>query len=342
MKINPTKKSIFILFALVVSILIINSSTNMFNIFKKTDSQRIALGLEIFSESEYSNFIKLVKSDLTSRGIEVGGVKDGYLTAKVDGSEQSFGLVNLAQNCKLVAQTEWTSVIKEHFDALARSKGDEADMQKNITDFNKIKDLLAVQLYPDDYLNAAGELKMEVITRSNIPIVNNTLVLDLPASIRPVKKSEAKVWNKTEDELFAVALNNTFNKIKPEIIEQQMQGGKVTFITSDNFLTAVLVLNLKKFNQCIGAHGSLVAIPTRGVIMCYPINDLGVVKAISGFAPFVTKLHSEGPGSLSPKLYWYQDDRFTDIPYKIENGKLHFAPPQNFLDTLNKLEKPKN
>jgi len=157
----------------------------MFNIFKKTESQRITLGLEIFYESEYGNFIKLVKSDLTSRGIVVGGVKDGYLTAKVDGNEQSFGLISLTQNCKLVVQTD------------------------------------------------------------------------------------------------------------------------------------------------------LLAIPTRGMIICYAINDFKVVKAISGFVPFMTKLHSEGPGSLSPKLYWYQDDKFTDLPYKIENGKLNFAPPQNFVDMLN-------
>ncbi len=339
----PSKPIIRGIISVVVVIVIVllsqySNSTNMFNIFKKADSQRLALGLDVFSESEYGNFIKLVKSDMTSRGFEVGDVKDGYLTAKLNGKETSFGLVNLAQNCKLVKQAEWPAVIKDHFDALEKSNADEADIQKNITDFSKIKDLLAIQLYPDDYLNAAGDLKKEVITRSSIPTVNSTLVLDLPSSIRPLKNSEVKAWNKSEDEVFALALNNTFNKIKPEIIEQEMPGGKMTFITSDNFLTAVLVLNLKKFNRCMGAHGSLVAIPTRGVIMCYPINDLNVVKAISSFAPFVTKLHSEGPGSLSSKLYWYQGDTFTDLPYKIEDGKLNFAPPQNFVDMLNTLK----
>jgi hypothetical protein len=314
----------------------------MFNIFKKTDPQQITLGLENFSKSEYDDFMKLVRSDLEGRGFVIGDIKDGFLTTKLDGKDESFGLVNLAQNCKLAKKSDWPQIIKGHFDALARSKNDEADLQKNLTDFNKIKDLIAIQLYPDDYLNAPGELKKEVITRNSIPGVNNTLVLDLPSSIRPVKSSEAKVWNKTEDELFALAFNNTFNKIKPEIIEQQMPGGKVAFITSDNFLTAVLVLNLKKFAQCLGTHGSLVSIPTRGVIMCYPINDLAVVKAISSYAPFVSKLNAEGPGSLSPKLFWFQDDKFTDLPYKLENGKLNFAPPQNFLDMLNKLEEPKN
>ena len=342
MKLDTNHKSIVVLLIFVLLILILNNYTNMFNIFKKTDSKQTTLGLEVLSKSEYSDFMKLVRNDLENRGFVVGDVKDGFLTTKLDGKDENFGLVNLAQNCKLAKQTEWPGIIKEHFDALARSKSDEGDLQKNLTDFNKIKDLLAIQLYPDDYLNAVGELKKEVITRSSIPNVNNTLVLDLPSSIRPVKSSEAKVWNKTEDELFSVALDNTFNKIKPEIIEQQMPGGKVTFITSDNFLTAVLVLNLKKFNQCIGVHGSLVSIPTRSVIMCYPINDLAVVKAISSYAPFVSKLNAEGPGSLSPKLFWFKDNKFTDLPYKLESGKLNFAPPQIFLDMLNKLEEPKN
>ena len=313
----------------------------MFNIFKKTDSQQITLGLEIFSKSEYDDFMKLVKSDLESRGY-VGDIKDGFLTTKLDGKDESFELVDLAQKCKLVKKSDWPQTIKEYFDVLARYKNDEADLQKNLTDFNKIKNLIAIQLYPDGYLNAASKLKKEVITRNSIPGVNNTLVLDLPSSIRPVKSSEAKVWNKTEDELFALAFNNTFNEIKPEISEQQVPGGKITFITSDNFLTRVLVLNLKKFGQCIGTHGSLVSIPTDSTVMCYPINDLAVVKVMPIYASFVFKLNAEGPGSLSPKLFWFQDDKFTDLHYKLENGKPIFSLPQNFLDMLNKLEEPKN
>ena len=314
----------------------------MFNFFKKSDSQRIALGLELFSETEYDHFIKLVKSDLTSRGIEVIGEKNGYLTAKVDGNEQNYGLLNLAQKCKLIAQSKWQSVIKEHFDAFANIKGDEAEIQKNITDFTKMKDIIAVQLYSDDYLNAMGEFKKEVITRSNIPNINSTLVLDLPTSIRTIKKSEVQAWDKTEDELFATALTNTFNKINPHIFEQQVSGGKVTIINSDSFLTAVLVLNLKKFNQCLGTYGSLVAIPTQGVIICYPIHDQRVVEVIPSFISLITQLHSEGPASLSPNLYWYRNDTFINLPYKIENGKLNFAPPQNFFDILNKLVESKS
>ena len=336
-------KLILVIVILVVLVILVaisknTNSTNMFNIFQKTDSQQTSLGLNFLSTSEYNNFIALVKSDLVNRGMVIGDVKDGFSTAKVNGKDENFGLVNLAQNCKLANETEWANIIKTHFDALAKSRSDDANVQSEISDFTKVKDLLAVQLYPDDYFNAAGGLKNDIITRSDIPNVISTIVFDLPTSIQTVKRSNAIVWNKTDDELFALALDNTFNKITPQIFDQQLGGVKATFITSDNYLTAVLVLNLKKYSQCIGNNGSLLAIPTRGAIMCYPINDLGVVKAISGFAPFVSKLNAEGPGSLSAKLFWYKDSKFTNLPYNLDGGKLNFIPPQSFVDMLNTLK----
>ncbi len=327
--------------AILVVLAVISRSTNlinMLNIFQKTDSEQTSLGLDFLSKSEFNNFFALVKNDLVNRGMVIGEIKDGLLIAKVSGEDVNFGLINLAQNCKLVNEAEWTALIKNHFDTLAKSRSDDADIRNNVSDFVKVKDFLAVQLYPDDYFNSVGELKNEVITRSVMPSVISTLVFDLPTSIQTVVLSNVKVWNKTEDELFSLALANTFRKITPRIFEQQLGGVKVTVIGSDNYLTAVLVLNLNKYNQCIGNNGSLVAIPTRDVIMCYPINDLGVVKAISGFAPLVSKLNAEGPGSLSSKLYWYKDNKFTNLPYNFDEGKLNFIPPQSFVDMLKALK----
>ncbi len=314
------------------------SSMNIFNLFKKVDQQQDVLGLEIFSQSEYSDFIGLVKRDLQSRGFVVGDTKDGFLAVKKQGKDESFGLINVAQQCKLAKKEEWPAIIKNHFDTLSKSEGDDQELLKSITNFDKIRGFLAVQLYPDDYLNAVGKMKEEVIMRSEIPTVNDTLVFDLVNSIRPVKISESEAWGKSNDELFAIALENTFKKIKPEIIEQQTEGGKVTFITSDSFLTSVLVLNLKKFSQCIGIHGSLVAIPTRGVIMCYPIENLGLTKIISGYILFASKLYTEGPGSLSSKVYWYKDGNFMNLPYSLTTEKIDFTPPKGFVDMLNTLK----
>ena len=167
------------------------------------------------------------------------------------------------------------------------------------------------------------------------------LVFDQPSSIRIVKKDESSAWQKSEEELFAIALENTVQKINPEVASEPVENDFITLITSDHILTAASVLRLNRFPECIGMHGSMVAIPNRGTIMCYPINDLGVVKMASLYMTFVPRWHAEGPGSLSPRIYWYKDGLFTDLPYRVEENELRFSLPQSFVEVLNQLSEPK-
>ena len=37
-------------------------------------------------------------------------------------------------------------------------------------------------------------------------------------------------------------------------------------------------------------------------------------------------------------LFWYKDGTYTELPYKFENGKLQFFPPDNFVELLNELK----
>ena len=332
---------VVLLVAVLLSVLYKTKSTSMLNFFKKVDQQKSSLGLEIFSTDEYGEFIHLVKSDLSERGYIVSGVNDGFLSTKIDGKGKNFGLVNLAQNCKLAQKQEWSSIIKNHFDALKQSDTDESELQKNIATFDKIKGLIAVQLYPVDYFDSVPEMKQSSISRSAMPGVMSVLVFDMPKAIRGVKRTESKMWNKSDNELFAIGLANVFKKTQTKLTSQDVPGGKVFFITAESFLTGVLALNLKQFNECLSQNGSLVSIPARGIILCHPILDLGVVKIISTLAPYTAKIFGEGPGSLSPRLYWYKDDMFTDLPYSISEGKFNFAPPDIFVGLLNKLDKPK-
>ena len=109
-------------------------------------------------------------------------------------------------------------------------------------------------------------------------------------------------------------------------------------ISSDNILSAVQVFNLKKYRECIGSHGAIVGLPTRNIILCYPINDLKVVKAITTMGAMISNMNIAGPGSLSPLLYWYNDDVFESEPYEIKDKKFNFSPTDKFVAELNLLK----
>jgi len=83
--------------------------------------------------------------------------------------------------------------------------------------------------------------------------------------------------------------------------------------------------------------GSLIGVPHRHAVIIYPIESLQVVQAINRLIPTIHGMHNEGPGSISNKLLWYQDDEFRDLPYGVEGNKLRFMPPEFFVEMLNSM-----
>lgn len=49
-------------------------------------------------------------------------------------------------------------------------------------------------------------------------------------------------------------------------------------------------------------------------------------------------MNQEGPGSLSKNVFWYNENKLTNLPYELENGKLKFIPPNSFVEMLNSLK----
>ena len=52
------------------------------------------------------------------------------------------------------------------------------------------------------------------------------------------------------------------------------------------------------------------------------------------------RMHAEGPGSISDGLFWLRDGALVRLPHRVEDGRLVFAPPDEFLDVLYGLDNP--
>ena len=48
---------------------------------------------------------------------------------------------------QIVWREEWPAIVKDHFDRLAVSKTEDEELDKNMADFEKIRQYLALQLY---------------------------------------------------------------------------------------------------------------------------------------------------------------------------------------------------
>ncbi len=283
-----------------------------------------------FTDEEYDAFMQVVADYFKAKGTRVT-MGDGVVTTR-DGKHQ-LGLLNIAQSCARSARSEWSSLIAAHFDSILSLPEKE---QITAEAYDKVKDLLAIRLWPDDIVEQVKEGKL--IYRRDLAGTVSVLVYDLPTSVRNVLPDDIQAWGKTPDELFTQALDNTLAKYRLKGSQESLADDvKVWIFVSDNFFVASQALLIEEYPECLGRYGALVGVPVRGVMLCYPINDDEMVKAVTLLIPALYGMERDGPGSISPKLYWYDDGRFVDLPYELTEAELHFLPPEPFVRMLNRL-----
>ena len=45
-------------------------------------------------------------------------------------------------------------------------------------------------------------------------------------------------------------------------------------------------------------------------------------------------MYREGPGSISPHLYWWREGRFAQLPSKVTATSVTFSPPDVFVSEV--------
>jgi hypothetical protein len=290
---------------------------------------------------QYQMFVDRVGEHFTNqkRRFTLG---DGvvYVEDRKTGGKQQLGLLNLAQMCARNEPKDWAEIISDHFRTLEKSYSEQKVLDERIDDFARVAELLAVRLWPEQYLTDLGE-RNKILHRKELPGTISALVFDLPSSIRNVTPEEVKSWGKSETELFRIGLANVMENCIPDVSDQDLGDGiTLTLFSDESFFVASHALLLEEHPDCIGSFGTLVGIPHRHVMLAFPIQDRRVLQAIPMMIPIIAGMERDGPGSISPFLYWYKDGDFTKLPYRIEKNTLDFTPPEDFIEMVNLLGDP--
>jgi hypothetical protein len=308
----------------------------MFSFFnKKNTKTETPNWASFFDNSEYSTFIYEIENYFKKINIQFE-ISDGIITV----NENEFGLSNLglsnvAQNCKQDKPKNYKEIIKDHFNSMIEANKFELEFDKIADNFEEVKKYIGVRLYNEEYIDYVG--KEFTIGKEFVGDIYSMIVFDFPHSIANIKPEQIKTWGKSINELFEIGIQNIKEKYPLTITKENFSAFDIWFTNSDHFFTPNIVFDIENRKELIGSNGSLIGIPHRHSAIIYPIENLEVVKAMNGIFPAIYNMNIEGPGSLSNNVFWYKDGIFTKIPYKLEDGKLQFFPPDNFLKLLNEL-----
>ncbi|MFF3494238.1 immunity 49 family protein [Streptomyces sp. NPDC002795] len=217
-----------------------------------------------------------------------------------------FPLANLARRCAQAPEEDWPALVDAHFAALAdASRGGEG-----------AEELLAgtcLRLVPAD---AVGGAVAPVHAREVAEGLRLVLALEGPDSVRLL--TDEDVARAGADELWAAARRAlTRSPMRHE--EVRLDGHPVLYSVygeAHSVATKAVVLPevvAEVTGRRMPDAGALVAVPTRHLLAFHPIVDGSAADALNDLATYAVRAHDEGPGPLSPRVYWWHDGRLTSL-----------------------------
>ena len=291
---------------------------------------------KFLSGKEYKEFMTRVDEYFKGKGLNYIH-NNGRLEVPDNpfGMEQ-LGLVNLAQRCKLAGPGDWSEIIRDHFEGMIKANEFDKEFSKKKKDFSQVKEFIGVKLYHESYFDAVG--MANVICRPFASAIIEVLIFDLPQTISNIKPEEANAWNVSTSDLFRIGFENIHKQYPANISKEAFETFSIWFCQADHFFVTNLALDHNEMKKYSGSKGALVGMPHRHALLIYPIESLEVVKAINTLIPVIAGMNNEGPGSISEKLFWYNEERYIEIPYELSEKKLSIKPPNEFVEMMNLLK----
>ncbi len=285
----------------------------------------------------YHAFLSLIEGYFRNRDISIEIDQDEGLVRPNSGApafSSVFGLQNIAQACRQADRDEWRELIAAHFDSIFEAIGDDNALEIDMSDFGRLKGRLRARLYPVDIIHHTAE----IVQRAGPEGTLEVLVLDLPTTVRTVSRAEADAWRLDPEDLLDIGRQNLRASGRlAETVFPLEPGAWLKVLTGDPYYAASHALLLDEYLRDDLPHGALVGIPKRDMLLLHEIRDMGLMEALTALLQLIVGMHRDGPGSLSPFLYWRHDGEFTVIPYDLDDDTLTLAPPDEFVELMDEL-----
>jgi len=260
-------------------------------------------------------------------GLTVASIDPGVVRLR---SGRSLALLQLAQHCQARPRDEWSSLIADHLRTMTAHL-DQIAEPTSIFD-------LRIRLVPDTPADS-GTLR-QLGGRPFADGVIQVLAVDVDDAVRCVPASEIAANGWDVDEAWASArLQTELLESPDEIHIVDIGGADLIHVFGERPFTAgtVGVIDdvIAEYAH-IGDLGAIVSIPLRHSVLVHPIDNASVRFGIAGMIPIARQLFKQGPGSVSPHLYWWRDGSLEWIPTFFDGttSGVEFYPSPELADVV--------
>ena len=276
---------------------------------------------ERLSTTELAEMGRLVEAYFSSvhRAVTVSG----YDVSFADGSHR--GLANLAQVLANCDRADWESEIARHFEP--------SDDDDHPSTWSEAAERVRLRLFRSEAFPPGHP----AVTWPVCDDLAAVLMLDGAEQARPLNSGELVDWRVKSELAFDRALHNSVKLEAVETEQKDGENGADLRVLHGGFYTSVNVLVLERHLDGEAPHGAVVAIPNRHVVLFHRIVDAGVMSAVNTMIITAGSFYDQGPGAISPFLYWWQPDRLVTMEARFDGGAVHFDPPEEFTQLVHDL-----
>jgi hypothetical protein len=286
------------------------------------------------SGEEYRAFEGEMLAEFRRRGYEPRLTGDGGIDAAGGRNPGVYGLFNIAQVCHANDRGVWPRIIRDHvgmLDSAAALAGEPMEIET-------ARPLLRVRLFR--VADTQPNLLDSIVKRELAPDLLGALAIDLPTTVRTCSDDDVEHWGISVDEAFGIAIANLADEVRGYVREELDLGDGQTghMFLGDTFFVPSQIVRFAEIVDDAG-NGALVVLPNRHQLAWHVISSgAGTVAAITSMTDIAATGYREGPGSLTPDLYWWHEGDLTLLARVWPDRKaVQFDPPAEFGELLDSL-----
>ncbi|MFF1557118.1 immunity 49 family protein [Streptomyces sp. NPDC058279] len=231
-------------------------------------------------------------------------------------------LHNLAHACRAAPEADWPDLVAAHFAALEAGAGGGESAEELLRGAHPR--LLPVDAFTPEL---AGAMRYARAVADGLVLA---YALDRPTSVRILTDRDVELVG--DRELWRAAYDNVM-RVPVEYAEVPGEGGARLYSVygDSHFVAAKAVYLAEVARQVTGEPlpeaGALVVVPSRHNLVYHPIGDGSVLGAVNSLASYALGAYEDGPGALSPRVYWWHDGRLTSLTVIDEDTRTFSVQP---------------
>lgn len=242
------------------------------------------------SATQHEQLLSIVLDHLGPDNVEV--LEGGWAVRDRRGV---YGLVNLAQELAGIPTAEWPERVGERLAMLG------ATSPEFPTDYDQAGPNLRIRLSAD------GSQPGWAAYRTICDGLDEVLMMRNDVGCITVSPSQVASWGISVDRAFEDARQHTIWDEPRERKILARGDSKVVWVRANFFASSVL-LSLDHLLSRSNRFGAVAMAPCRDALIYAEVTDDRIIASVAGMIEIGGQWYVDGPGSISPEVFWYQRD----------------------------------